>query len=1272
MSYSSLSRCLVGTAAALSLTAFAVNVLAQTSLADKPVFASVSVPGNLALALSVEFPTAVSNAHLDSSYNVSSTYLGYFDPNKCYDYKLKGNGVSVDHFAPAATTTTHTCNKKWSGNFLNWASMQTIDPFRWALTGGYRVVDDPTITVLEKAYASGQGGTSNFPDRSMTNAAAATIVSGATPLGWSGIKLRVQGMGVNLRFTLNGNNNSGSGTAFDPTKTSWADDTSYTIAMRVRVCDKTLGVSYLEDNCRVYSGGNYKPEGLIQQYSNQIRFSAFGYLNDGNINRDGGVLRARQKFVGPNEPVPGGDPISNGAAEWSSVDGTMVVSPNASDVDDTNKQFGTSVANSGVMNYLNKFGAAAKSYKTYDPVGELYYTALRYYRNVGNVPEYSDLTTTSDINTRNTWADGFPVITKWDDPIKYYCQKNFILGIGDVNTHADRNLPGASGSSEPGQPATVTSDNTKNGVNASTWTTMVGTMSGISGLASTSPYNGCCTNNGALMAGLAYWANTTDLRADLNTKQTVQTYWLDVLEASTYKSNNQYYLATKYGGFNVPTDFNPIGRTADIPQAWWHTGSSSDTVGGQLRPDTYYTAARPDLMVSGLSAAFADIASRLKAYSTAFATAEQKITSTGVANYSAQYDATNWSGEVVAATLSYDASTGAISSTAAWSFSQKLATQAADTGWKTGRFIATMVNKKAVPFTINGIGSSTALLLNTTYRTTEDSSDYLDYLRGDRSQEQNSTVDKSSKAYRTRTSLVGDIVNAKLVVVGPPSLNLSDASNPGYSSYKSSNSKRANVVVAATNQGMVHVIDGSLTGATAGKELFAYVPGSTFAGPTATPAVNGLQSLGNPNFVHYYMVDAPPVAMDVDFGNTGGSVGTPAWRSIVVGGMGKGGRSIYALDVTDTSSIASDADAAGKVLWEFSGTDMGYTFGEPLVTKLGKYGWVVMVASGMNNTTGKSHVYVLNARTGALIKTIDTPTAGTTDVADDGTPGAPSGMTQLTAYYPDLTSAQAEAVYAGDLRGNVWRFDMTDKDGNYPAPTKIARALDGTTPLPITTHVLPVAHPVTNRRYVTFGTGKLLAANDINSAQVQRMYAVLDGTAGKFAAAGDLPTGISFPIGLSQLAQLTDVTKPTVINYKTQAGWYMNVDSGYRIITDPAYFQGTVTFAATRPTSDDACSPTGSSRVYALDLGTGMTQFSNNAAYVQPGFAVTDITVVIDEKGNVTLNISGATTANKDDQKNIKCEGSACASDINQWGGYTTKQLNWREIPLRNANGGTL
>jgi type IV pilus assembly protein PilY1 len=163
----------IGAIAAICLGLWSPAALATTAkLSDQPVFASSDVPGNLALALSVEYPTAISVANLND-YADATEYLGYFDPRKCYTYTyvapaVKDGAASASYFQPAGASTgtnKHTCSGQWSGNFMNWATMQTIDPFRWALSGGYRSVDTTSETILEKAWGSAQGFIGNFPLR---------------------------------------------------------------------------------------------------------------------------------------------------------------------------------------------------------------------------------------------------------------------------------------------------------------------------------------------------------------------------------------------------------------------------------------------------------------------------------------------------------------------------------------------------------------------------------------------------------------------------------------------------------------------------------------------------------------------------------------------------------------------------------------------------------------------------------------------------------------------------------------------------------------------------------------------------------------------------------------------------------------------------------------------------------------------------------------------------------------------------------------------------
>jgi len=1225
--------------------------LAQTALSDQPVLTVQSIPGNLALTLSVEFPTALGVAYPSVAYSTASTFLGYFDPAKCYTYVYNGTAPATGYFQPAGLATNHACSSKWSGNFLNWATMQTIDPFRWALTGGYRSQDDATTTILERAWASGQGGTA--PDRTMTGS---SLISGATPMNWSTLSVHVASMANKFRIVNGSSFVSNSVFMNGNSPQSVSGGANYDIYARVKVCDSSSGAGGLESNCKQY-GTSYKPEGLIQQYSDRIRFAAFGYLNDSDIKRDGGVLRARMAYVGPTQPVPGANPITNPAAEWSAADGTMVANPDPTDASTTASAYGVPVGNSGVMNYLNKFGEISQSYKTYDPVSELYYAALRYYRNLGNVPEWTNkYQTNASATTANitTYVDGFPVITNWDDPILYACQKNFILGIGDENTHADRNVPGntSPSSNEPTKPSSVTSDTSVDAGNA---TNIVGTMAGISSLASKYNYPTCCNNNGALIAGLAYDANTTDIRPDdpNNAKtlgrQSVQTYWVDVLESGFY-SNNQYYLATKYGGFTVPDGFQPYAQTADIPQSWWHTGASTDTVGSQLRPDNYYTADRPDLMINGLTSAFASIASKLKAFTTSFSTSSAQVVNTSLGSYATQYDARDWSGELVASTTTLSTSGAAPTMVEAWRFSTKLATQATGTGWDTGRFIVTYntATKAGVPFRSASLGTTQLGTLDTSYRSGNDSSDYLNYVRGDRSQEQNSTVSGSSKAYRTRSSLLGDIVDSKVLPVAPPAAAYSEDTNYGYAAFKTTYSTRTTMLFVGSNDGMLHAIDGSLTGSTAGKELFAYVPSAIYAGPNNTPNTDGLAALGNPNFVHHYYVDATPVSADLDFGKTVGGTGTD-WRTILVGGLGKGGKSFYAIDITNPATFTNEASVASKVLWEFTDADLGYTYGQPAIVKTKKYGWVVIFASGYNNSSGIAYLYLVNPRTGALLEKISTGT---------GTTSAPAGMAQIQPFLLDITDFTADSVYAGDLLGNLWRFDMTATSGSYPGPTKLAQLTDSAgAAQSVTSRPLIVVQPGTNKRWVTVGTGRLLASSDVGSSQIQSYYAIMDGMASHPSQAADLPAGITFPIRRGNLHHLTDLTQPIVLNLATEMGWYLDVGTtaspGWRVVTDSSSFLGSVIFSSLLPSvagSNAACNTSGQSNVYVIDLGSGQSQLPNNVAYMATPAVVTDLRVL--SPGDLYVGSDDGKVSPPQSLPKLNMPG------------YT--RLNWREIPVKN------
>lgn len=1378
------SRALLRAGALVALLGLSGWAAAATNLADQPVFATSNVPGNLALALSVEYPTATRMAHTDD-YSSARSFLGYFDLNKCYTYVENKNenpviqGIvgkgDLSYFNPTGVATGRQCvgtnSAMWSGNFLNWAATATIDPFRWAMTGGRRVVDTDAETILEKGWHSGQDG-NLFKDRDLP----ASEIAGATPFGSaSKLTVKVNDLGFAMQISTSGtgfkgeyfsnmrlegtpvltvdsdsvfhnwgNGSPGTGVPSDefsarytgrftatstgnhtfrvnaddgvklwvnnellinqwkdqaPTEyegtyyltsgdmfdvkveyyersvgavmeLSWkrpgrnssfkiftddvAENSSKLYTMRTKVCVPNAPGG-VESNCKQYENGNYKPEGLIQEYSHRMRYSVFGYLNiDGN-DRDGGVMRARQKFVGPTQPVPGLLDELNTLAEWNSKTGVFVQNPDSTDAANSSTN-GVSIRDSGVINYLNKFGQLFPgNYKSNDPVGELYYAALRYYRALGNVPAWSNLTSSGD--TRARQLDGFPVIMQWDDdPIQYSCQRNFVLGIGDIYTHGDKNVPGnTQTANEPTKPAQVTDDKT---VNAVTATKMVGDLENISDLSTkTNISDNCCSNNAAYMVGLAYDANTKDIRPDDANKpttigrQTVQTYWVDVLE-KPFQANNQFYLAAKYGGLKLPASiidtFDPYTFTGPVPEAWWWTTGETVTATSTVkRPDNYFTAGRPDTMVDGLTRAFASIANAIKSFTTSFSLSTAQVRESGTASYASQYDSNGWTGVLTGSQLTFV--DGVPSQTEQWSTNNTLADQLAGDGWSSNRRVVTWNGSAGVPFRSGMITAAQLAALNTLWTPGDDTANYLNYLRGDRSNERTTTDD--TKPYRQRLSLLGDIANAKILPVGPPAAPYSNSVNPGYGAFKTSKASRKTMVFVGANDGMLHAFDGSLSGTGAGTELFAYVPSLLFEGPSGDRHHDGLAQLGNPNYEHRYYVDASPTSADLDFNTAGGTFTTTEgggsdWRTILVGGLGKGGKGFYAIDVSDPSTMTTEAQVKDKVLWEFSsatvgvGDTLGFSFGTPLVLKTLKYGWVVAFSSGYNNSDGHGYVYFVNPRNGALLEKVQTPTAS-------------DGLVQMTAYIPDYSDGTADAIYAGDLDGQVWRFDLTaarGSSGSFPSPLKLATLASANgNAQPITSAPLVEVDPKTKKRYVMIGTGRLLDTSDVNSAAAQSFYAIVDGTANLFGSGG------TYPVTRSQLKGLStaELTGQTTIDFGTAVGWYIefgvSANIGWRNVSNATAYNGVVAFS-TLLTTGNACSPSGQSRIYAVNFGTGMSALiPDGTPFVSYPHAITDLKYISDN-GTVRL-VAG------------DVEGKQHVPPVNLGGGTSLRLLNWREVP---------
>ena len=1265
-----------------ALGASAQNV----NLADKPLFSTASVPGNLLLSLSVEFPTANTSAYLPTAYSGSTLYAGYFDGAKCYRYRYGPDQTPATTAAQSyfqsysAASATHTCVSTaliplWSGNYLNYASMQSLDIFRMVLTGGNRVVDTSGtsgMTILQRSTNSGQDNGSDAPNKALTS----TDEHNTTPLSFSsGLNTRVWGAGIKLWIT-------GSGALFpttignaidyrDSILASMDGTQIYALYMNVRVCDTTVSV---ESNCVLY-GSTYKPEGLMQQYSQTLRYGAFGYLNDSNVLRDGGVLRARMAYIGPQVPVPGAASTTNANPEWDPSTGIMAINPDPADALATNAFTGNKVniTQSGVMNYLNKFGYTSGTYKTWDPISELYYATIRYLKGQSNVAAYTDMTTGSPTSAMvASWVDGFPVITDWTskptyDPIIYSCQKNFVLGIGDVNTHRDGNLPHSSlTAAEPAAPPEVSSDTT---INVTTATNAVGTMEQSTNAVLGSSYTTIGDYSTYYIAGLAYDAHVplaghgvrtyTDAASGRTTISTVSSYWLDVQEFQTYVNSNIYYYATKYGGFTIPSGYT-YGTAPTLDS--WYNSTNTQGSSNQRQPDNYFTANNAATMQAGLTSAFAKMVSENStAYGTALAVPVPNVAATGSMSYATNYDPQSWTGQVIGSSVAF-ASDGTPTLTQQWDARALLSAPSVTA--LTRQIVTCCTTSTTAPglaFTNTALTSS-SLISRTYYQSfssvpgvatgLQSVANYIAYLRGDTSHEI-----ANGGAYRTRKYRLGDIVNSKPVTVGPPNYQYYDTYNAGYSAFKTKYAARKNVVFAGANDGMLHAFDGTAgkTSPISGSELFAYIPSFSY-GTSGTAATTGLASLGNPNFTHHYLVDAPAGQYDVDFSKTNGGSGAADWHTLLIGGLGKGGHGYYALDVTDPTSWTSEAAVASKVLWEFTDSRLGYTYGTPTVVKTKKYGWVVVFTSGYTNSDGMGYVFFVNPKTGVLLEVVSTP-------AGSGTTSAPLNLGQQSAYVVDYTDMTADAIYAGDLQGNLWRVDVSNSNTTLPYPTARKLAAFGSSQ-PITTRPLIEVPVNSNTRYVLVGTGKLLADSDIASNAQQSFYAIVDGLAtfGSFyGSSGEpLPTGVSFPITRSELNDNSSLLSGIGSSPASVMGWYFDLpvtsNIAQRVNVDPFANQGIVAFIGNTP-SGSACSPSSTGSVYGVNFATGQSVLlsSDNVTIT----ASTSLNAIGTEV--TILSQGGSLHIYTGDEK-----GNAFKPPASLITSAGVTQINWRDVPGTN------
>ena len=467
----------------------------------------------------------------------------------------------------------------------------------------------------------------------------------------------------------------------------------------------------------------------------------------------------------------------------------------------------------------------------------------------------------------------------------------------------------------------------------------------------------------------------------------------------------------------------------------------------------------------------------------------------------------------------------------------------------------------------------------------------VQWLRGNAANE-STTCGTCTPSFRSRpTSKLGDIIHSAPSYISAPGSGYPDSmESAAYSSFAAAYASRAAMIYVGANDGMLHGFS-----ATTGREVLAYVPTPVYKNLSALTA-SSLSSVAGEPVAHHYQVDASPTVSDVYYGG--------AWHTLLAGGLGAGGQGVYALDVTDPSTF-TQANASSIVRWEFTDAndvDMGYVFSQPLMVKTNNGRWSVLVGNGYNNaeddgnlsSSGHAILYVLDAQTGAVRAKIDT---------GSGTAATPNGLSGPIGVDTNGDGV-VDTVYAGDLYGNLWKFDLSGSNAGAWNVAFGGVPLFTTAGQPIT--VRPDVTRFTTGGYlVTFGTGRYIDVSDGTSVDAQSFYGIRD--AG--APAGGLANLVRQSIVSSSAAgrdgntyrlsthavgpatldsPLTGDNAITLASYTSgKKGWYINMPaSGERIVSDANIRAGRVVFTTLIPNTDP-CGFGGTGWVMEVDVMTG-------------------------------------------------------------------------------------
>ncbi|MFD2192194.1 pilus assembly protein [Pistricoccus aurantiacus] len=590
----------------------------------------------------------------------------------------------------------------------------------------------------------------------------------------------------------------------------------------------------------------------------------------------------------------------------------------------------------------------------------------------------------------------------------------------------------------------------------------------------------------------------------------------------------------------------------------------------------FFSAADPDTFAVELKDILESIVARTETSASA-ATLSSGRLKTDTLLYSVGFRSTDWSGSLQGWQLDETGNPSIL----AWDAETQLAARSSS-----DRSIFTRAQGSGVSLDFANLSDVQKEALNHDADNTKDNlgGERLNWLRGD---------DAAHGSFRSRQvsgqkHLLGDVVNADAQLLDKRDYgytSLPGAEGENYRSFRETSAYqgRARTLFLAANDGMLHAFDAGQE-SDGGKELFAYLSGELLeAEPGRDHAP--LSRLMEPNYDHRYFLDGTPTLgdayLDLDSGGA-------KWRSVLVGTMGAGGRSVFALDVSDPKNFTAD-----DVLWEFRDADLGAGVTRAKIARLANGTWAAIFGNGYNSTSQQATLFVVDLATGSLIAKIPTGV---------GSAASPNGLASpAVTDWPQL-DLNTHYVYAGDLLGNLWRFDLSGDVSQWTDASRrklLFSAKDGNgDPQPITVAPRLAPKPKSpGSLMVLFGTGSYFRGQDAENAQVQSLYGIED----RSEALGDA----SWIVTRTGLREQTIQDQQTVtrneIDYRLRAsssgqlgsnqyGWYMDLEYngqalGERVIASATFPRGAsperVRFSTLIPDSD----PCGSGREgFVMDL----------------------------------------------------------------------------------------